>query len=117
MRFTQLHNFAPLPERSFCHLLTYNDGTNVFRHRIGQPSPSSSRPQSRPPSPLTSHPSPLAPHPGERETEALLRLLSHPHEAPNNPQLPYETNGYIRIREKANFHELRRRAYGIPQPK
>ena len=82
IRFRQLHHSAPLEERAFCHLVSYNDRTNVFRHRLG-----------------------------ERETHELLRLLAHPSEAPRDSELPYESNGYIRIPEKPSWHEQRRRAY------
>jgi len=83
VRFTRLHDFPPIEERKFCHLVNYNDGTNVFRHRLGQP-----------------------------ETKQLLELLIHPEKAPNDNQLPFESNGYVRIPEKDGFHELRRQAYG-----
>ncbi len=59
VRFTRLHDFPPLEERKFCHLVAYNDGTNVFRHRLGQ-----------------------------AETLQLLDLLAHPDKAPTDNQLP-----------------------------
>ena len=33
--FRRLHDFSPLEERRFCHLVSYNEGTNSFRHTIG----------------------------------------------------------------------------------
>ena len=80
----KVHDFAPLAEVKFCHLLSYNVGTNVFRHRIG-----------------------------ERQTADLLRLLAYPEEAPQDNALPYETNGYRRtIPENPKFRDQRRAAYG-----
>ena len=84
VRFEKVHDFAPLAEVKFCHLLSYNVGTNVFRHRIG-----------------------------ERQTADLLRLLAYPEEAPQDNALPYETNGYRRtIPENPKFRDQRRAAYG-----
>ena len=82
VRFRRLHAFAPLEEIKFCHLVSYNDGTNVFRHRLSQAT-----------------------------TSELLELLAHPESAPKDNQLPYESNGYVRIPEKEGFHQLRRKAY------
>ena len=62
-----MHDFAPLAEVKWCHMVSYNQGTNVFRHRLG-----------------------------EKATSDLLRLLAHPEEAPSGNVLPYETNGYRR---------------------
>jgi len=83
IRFKTVHNFQPLDERKFCHLVQYHEGTNVFRHRLCQ-----------------------------ADTIRLIRLLARPETAPNNEHLPYETNGYVRIPEKAGFLELRRKIYG-----
>ena len=83
VRFSRLHDFKPLEESKFCHLVSYNAGTNIFRHRLG-----------------------------EKETQALLELLANPALAPVNT-LPYETNGYKRsIPENPKFREQRRLAYG-----
>jgi len=50
VRVSRVHDFQPLEEKKFCHLVTYNAGTNIFRHRLA-----------------------------ERETVALLHLLvCHP---------------------------------------
>jgi hypothetical protein len=82
--FDKVHDFRPLEESKFCHLVAYNAGTNVFRHRLG-----------------------------ERETHALLHLLAHPQEAPRDNVLPYETNGYKRsMPENPRFREQRKAAYG-----
>ena len=84
VRFQKVHDFAPLAESKFCHLVQYNAGTNVFRHRLA-----------------------------EKETHSLLRLLAHPEEAPRDNALPYETNGYRRsIPENPKFREQRMAAYG-----
>jgi len=84
VRFGRVHDFKPIAESKFCHLVAYNAGTNVFRHRLG-----------------------------EKETHALLRLLAHPEEAPKENVLPYETNGYRRsIPENPKFREQRRALYG-----
>ena len=82
IRFRRLHDFPPLDERNFCHLVTYNDGTNAFRHRLTQ-----------------------------QATLHLLGLFAQPESAPVNRTLPYESNGYIRIPEKEGFHEMRRKVY------
>ena len=83
VKFSRLYDFAPLDEAKFCHLVSYNAGTNTFRHRLG-----------------------------EKETNALLHLLANPEQAPTNV-LPYETNGYRRsIPENPRFREQRRAAYG-----
>lgn len=83
VRFARLHDFPPLEETKLCHLVSYNAGTNVFRHRLAQ-----------------------------KETLALLHLLAHPDEAPGDNQLPYESNGYRRLPENPRFREQRRAAYG-----
>ena len=84
VRFTKLHDFAPLEEAKFCHLVHYNDGTNVFRHRIGK-----------------------------REVASLLQILAKPDEAAPAGALPYETNGYRRDKPlSAAFEEKRRMTYG-----
>lgn len=83
VRFSRVHDFPPLEEIKFCHLVSYNNGTNIFRHRLA-----------------------------EQDTLALLRLLACPEEAPTNT-LPYTTNGYQRsIPENPKFREQRRAAYG-----
>ena len=79
-----MHDFPPLAENKFCHLLSYNAGTNVFRHRLG-----------------------------EKQTSDLLQLLAHPADAPKDNVLPYETNGYKQtIPHNPKFLEQRRAAYG-----
>ena len=83
VRFRRVFDFPPLPEIKFCHLVSYNDGTNIFRHGLG-----------------------------ESKTHALLRLLDRPEEAPADNVLPYETNGYQRILETPRFLEQRRALYG-----
>jgi hypothetical protein len=83
IKFARLHDFAPLEERKFCHLVEYNAGTNVFRHRLS-----------------------------ESRTKELLRLLANPEEAPADNRLPYESNGYVRIPEKPNFYEMKQKLYG-----
>ena len=83
VRFARVHERRPLPETKFCHLLAYNTGTNVFRHRLG-----------------------------ERETAELLRPLEHPNEAPADNVLPYHSNGYKRVPENPRFQEQRRAVYG-----
>ena len=83
VRFTKLHDFPPLAEQKFCHLLNYQPGTNVFRHKLG-----------------------------EREVHQLLGLLDRPEDAPKDNALPYETNGYKKIAENPRFLEQRRLAYG-----
>jgi len=83
VRVSRVHDFQPLEEKKFCHLVTYNAGTNIFRHRLA-----------------------------ERETVALLHLLAHPEEAPSDNVLPYETNGYRRsIAQNPKFFEQRAKAY------
>jgi len=82
--FERLHDFTPLEEIKFCHLVGYNTGTNIFRHRLGA-----------------------------AETQALLSLMARPEEAPTDNELPYEKNGYKRlIPESPRFYEQRRAAYG-----
>ena len=108
VRFALVHKFKPLPEvrprltapfliapaterplacsraqHKFCHLVGYNKGTNVFRHRLS-----------------------------EQAAGGLLRLLAHPEEAPTDNQLPWESNGYRKIPETARFRDQRRAAYG-----
>lgn len=83
VRFCKLHDFPPLAERHFCHLLSYIPATNVFRHRLG-----------------------------EREVHELLHLIDCPGDAPQDNVLPYESNGYKRIAESPKFLEQRRLAYG-----
>jgi len=36
VRFSRVHDFPPLEEIKFCHLVSYNNGTNIFRHRLAQ---------------------------------------------------------------------------------
>lgn len=83
VRFQRLHDFKPLEESKFCHLVSYNQGTNIFRHRLGG-----------------------------GETNDLLQLLANPHLAPVDQPLPYESNGYKRINENPRFREQRRAVYG-----
>ena len=83
VRFEKVMDLPPLDEKKFCHLVTYNHGTNIFRHRTMQ-----------------------------NDTSALLRLMAKPEDAPKDNVLPYETNGYKRVPENPRFREQRRAIYG-----
>jgi hypothetical protein len=85
IRFRRLHDYAPLMEVKMCHLVTYNQGTNVFRHRLN-----------------------------EKATHELLHLLVQPESAPRDNRLPYETNGYRLIPPHPKFEKQRRAVYGDP---
>ena len=62
-----MHQFPPVDERGFCHLLTYVPKTNTFRQKLN----------------------------GERNVHALIDVLADPAAAPYASRLPWASNGYV----------------------
>ena len=65
--FRPVHQFPPVDERRFCHLLTYVPKTNTFRQKLN----------------------------GERNVHALIDVLADPAAAPYASRLPWASNGYV----------------------
>ena len=65
MRFRLVHEFEPLHERRFCHLLQYVPKTNTFKQKLNS-----------------------------AQVQQLLSLFDDPNSAPYASKLPYDDNGY-----------------------
>ena len=133
---------APRARQSkFCHLVSYNSGTNIFRHRLSEkdtrallhllvrdsPEGRTRDGRARRRGGAAGSFSSVGYDAGPRAHLTLaaarafatpsacarsLRRQAHPEDAPKDNVLPYEWNGYKRVPENPRFQEQRRLIYG-----